>query len=409
MVAAIQALTSPVLAPTPFVVQALMLLALAQFHSDMKQQAQNQLLRAVNMALELQMNQQNFARAYGESNPVLEESWRRTYYMLNIIDQTIAVISNSPLFALGTVPNMVDLPCEDEHFASGQIPLPATWHDYEDREFADVEIVFSSLVYYYDLFSIVKAVMDIFFGSGTLGEDIVEFCDTKIAIWTSLLPACKRDPLRKDGTLDEVMFAAHMNAITLLNTMHRPFSSLGLCQEELTTRAFLSATPYVTPPKQGRGVHTARSLKALEMQTKLLAIPCTIEKHNVFTMCMSAQLAVAQISACKHLLEDYALSIARDRVRLSIGFLNAMGTFWPLGKMMAREVRRIARVNLTNNQSTVAMDSVPAAEIEIPRDELIWPVSTASTEIDIYTGITLPMDWETVNLGYSSSGTPSLS
>lgn len=76
---------------------------------------------------------------------------------------------------------------------------------------------------------------------------------------------------------------------------------------------------------------------------------------------------------------------------------------------MAREVRRIARVNLTNNQSTVAMDSVPAAEIEIPRDELIWPVSTASTEIDIYTGITLPMDWETVNLGYSSSGTPSLS
>jgi hypothetical protein len=34
--------------------------------------------------------------------------------------------------------------------------------------------------------------------------------DTKIAIWHSLLPPTKRDPLRQDGTVDEVMFQAHM-------------------------------------------------------------------------------------------------------------------------------------------------------------------------------------------------------
>jgi hypothetical protein len=32
--------------------------------------------------------------------------------------------------------------------------------------------------------------------------------DTKLAIWSSLLPASKKDPLRKDGTVDEVMFLA---------------------------------------------------------------------------------------------------------------------------------------------------------------------------------------------------------
>jgi hypothetical protein len=40
----------------------------------------------------------------------------------------------------------------------------------------------------------------------TLGEAMIEHCDTKFARWTSLLPASKRDPLRRDGSVDEVMF-----------------------------------------------------------------------------------------------------------------------------------------------------------------------------------------------------------
>lgn len=34
--------------------------------------------------------------------------------------------------------------------------------------------------------------------------------DTKIAVWHSQLPAAKRDPLQIDGTVDEIMFMAHM-------------------------------------------------------------------------------------------------------------------------------------------------------------------------------------------------------
>jgi hypothetical protein len=405
---ALQALSSPVLAHTPFVVQALLLLALAQYHSNMKQDGQKQLGIAIEIALELGMNQREFAQAYGESNPVLEESWRRTYYMLHITDQHLAIVANSPIYALANIPNMVNLPCDDEHYESGQIPLVVSWQDYENREFEEVEIVYSSIVYLYDMTKIVKSVMDMFLESGTFGEAIIERCDTKIAVWMSLLPACKRDPLRGDGSIDEVIFTAHMIAIVTMNTMHRPFSSLALCPEELTTQAFLSPTPYVAPPTQGRGAHTARSLKALEMQTKLLAIPCTIEKHGVTTMCICAQLATAQISACKHLLDDHALSIARDRVRLSIGFLNAMGSFWPLGKAMAKEVRQIARLHLSSNRNTVTMETVPAAEIDIPRDEMIWPVNP-SAQIDIYSGLMLPINWDTMNFGYSSSDSPSLS
>ena len=327
--------------------------------------------------------------------------------MLNVADQHLAIVSNSPLYALANVPNNVDLPCDDEYYETGQIPPLVTWQDYENREFAEVEIIYSSIVYLYDMVKVVANIMDMFLETGTFGEAIIERCDTKLAIWTSLLPACKRDPLRRNGQVDEVMFTAHMIAIITINTMHRPFSSLSLSPEEMTTQAFLSPTPYVAPLKQGRGAHTARTLKAIEMQTKLLAIPCTIERHNVFTMCISAQLATAQISACTNLLEDRALSIARDRVRLSIGFLNAMGSFWPLGKMMAKEVRHIARIHLSNSQNSVVMEPGPAAEIDLPRDELIWPVDP-SAQIDIYSGLMLPVDWNTTNFGYSSSASSSL-
>jgi hypothetical protein len=408
LTAAIQALTSPLVAHTPFTVQALMLLGLAQYHSDMKQEGQQRHDLAVSIAIELRMNEKEFARAYGEANPVLEESWRRTYYMLYVTDQNLAIVSNSLLYTLANVTNYVDLPCDDEYYEAGHIPPVVSWQDYEDRELAEVEIVFSSIVYLYDMARIVANVMATLLETGNFSEALIDRFDTKLAIWTSLLPACKRDPLRKHGELDEVMFTAHMSAIITINTLHRPFSSLSLNQEELGTVAFLSPTPFVAPPKQGRCAHTARALRALEMQTKLLAIPCTIERHNVFTMCMSAQLATAQISACTNLLEDHALSIARDRVRLSIGFLNATGSYWTLGKLMAKEVRAIARTHLSNSQNTVAMESGPAGEVDFPRDGLIWPVDP-SAQIDIYSGLMLPIDWDPTNFSYTSSTSSGLS
>lgn len=165
-------------------------------------------------------------------------------------------------------------------------------------------------------------------------------------------------------------------------------------------------SPFTLVPKTGRNAHTARVLKATEMQTKLLAIPCALEKHHLFTMCCTAQIAAVQVSACTHLLDGHALSIARDRVRLSIGFLKTMGTIWPLGMNMAREVQAIARASFSRppilQTATMDAESVAAEEIEVPRDELICPVDPAA-QIDIYAGLTLPVDWDATPFNYPSS------
>jgi hypothetical protein len=97
---------------------------------------------------------------------VLEESWRRTYYMLHVTEQHFAIQSMSPIHTLTAVSNKVDLPCDDEYFESGQIPPVRTWQAYESREFEEVEIVFSSMTYLWDVERVVGAIMRMFLETG---------------------------------------------------------------------------------------------------------------------------------------------------------------------------------------------------------------------------------------------------
>ena len=112
-------MSSESLLHTPFNVQALMLFAVAQHHQDLRPQSRKTLDVAIMIALELEMNKREFAQLYGEANPVLEESWRRTWYILAITDQHFAVVMNSPIYTLANLPNDVDLPCDDAFYEAG--------------------------------------------------------------------------------------------------------------------------------------------------------------------------------------------------------------------------------------------------------------------------------------------------
>ncbi|KAF1928815.1 nicotinate-nucleotide diphosphorylase [Didymella exigua CBS 183.55] len=400
--AALEAITSPLIPRTPFSVQAIMLFAIAQHHQDLRPESRKTLDSAILLALELDMHKRDFARLWGECNPVLEESWRRTWYILAFTDQHFAIVMNTPIYQLANMQSDVDLPCDDEFYITGVSPCRPYLHEMGNREFADLEVVYSSIAYLHDICRTVAYVMRTFATSAHFSRELVDTMDAKIAIWHSLLPSTKRDPLRKDGTVDEIMFQAHMVGAIVLMTMHRPFSSLVYNDVELITSSFSPPAPFSMPPSAGRGAHTARTLRVADIQTKLLAIPCIIERHSVFSMCISAQIATAQVSACSNLLEDHALSIARDRIKLSIGFLNAMGSIWPLGKAMAKDVRAVAHSVFSTPSSMFTVQQELTDEIEVLRDELIWPIDP-SANVDIYSGLVLPMDWEQVISGYASS------
>ena len=52
--------------------------------------------------------------------------------------------------------------------------------------------------------------MSSFAASARFSRELIDTMDAKIAIWHSMLPSVKRDPLQNNGTVDEVMFVAHM-------------------------------------------------------------------------------------------------------------------------------------------------------------------------------------------------------
>jgi nicotinate-nucleotide pyrophosphorylase (carboxylating) len=114
-----EAFCSTNLPKTGFSVQAMMIFAIAQHHSNLKLEARRTLDMAISIGLELRINSKEFAYEHGEGDPVLEESWRRTYYFLYMADQHFAISATNPLFTMIHVENEVDLPCDDEFYETG--------------------------------------------------------------------------------------------------------------------------------------------------------------------------------------------------------------------------------------------------------------------------------------------------
>ena len=99
-----------------FSVQALLLFALALHCSDEYEVADAFLDQAIDIALSIQMNRRQFTQENGEGDPTLEESWRRTYWSLFLIDTLFAAITHRTTHRLQTVLSDVDLPCEDQEY-----------------------------------------------------------------------------------------------------------------------------------------------------------------------------------------------------------------------------------------------------------------------------------------------------
>lgn len=107
------------LEPNGFNIQALMLLALTLEWSGENERAAIILERAKTMGLEIGIQRRDFASRYGHGDGVLEESWRRTWWELYVIDALFAGIRHLPTFTLWGVDTDVGIPCEGDLYFTG--------------------------------------------------------------------------------------------------------------------------------------------------------------------------------------------------------------------------------------------------------------------------------------------------
>ncbi len=104
-----------------YLVQAMLIFSVTLHAQDWQQQARQMLSSAMELAVDLGMNRMNFASDNGMGSPFLEESWRRTWWELYVLDGMLAALHQQSSFKLNGIENDVLLPCEDSDYSTGDV------------------------------------------------------------------------------------------------------------------------------------------------------------------------------------------------------------------------------------------------------------------------------------------------
>ncbi|KAG8527475.1 uncharacterized protein KY384_007627 [Bacidia gigantensis] len=328
-------------------VQALVLYSIAVFWRDEINRGLALLDQAIFEALGAGMNLQEFATKHGCGSPILEESWRRTWWLIYTTDGHVAGSTHSFLLRTTNITSTVDLPCEEEDYELMCVPNSRTLSEFDMREFTDNNgeqfLSFAQLV------GLVRS-LDTVFSNGRKSDPsfistLTTDFDASIMGWYSLLPQSKRKLLRTKGKLDEQLSRANMLINTYLVVIHRPLSDLAYCAVESVSRCAPPPPAGYSSPDENHAseTHTPKILHGIEAFNNLLTLSSSLKAHTPFIICMIAVTTITHLSACKYVLRGQALKLARERIRLNMGILKALGESWPLGERTYREVGVIAR------------------------------------------------------------------
>ncbi|EWY80887.1 hypothetical protein FOYG_15183 [Fusarium oxysporum NRRL 32931] len=266
----------------------------------------------------------------GQGIPILEESWRRTWWELYIVDALMSGVHQTNIFILYDVPADVGLPCEEYQYLTGQIPPPIHPYDTENLGLFDGR-PFSSYTYRIQCACLL----------GTLQKmpTQVDHVDRLLANWMLRLPPSKYDAYCK-GELDEMMFQAIMmwQAISIL--LHQPHSQL---DPSLTynIKACVPNTPAVS--SDALNSHTKHTIRAARELSKLISQRVPLLKHTHFFAYM------VTLSSTIHLSRWSLTFVAEDDEDLrqnmgrNIGALIKYAEMWPMAQRLGLQVKQIAK------------------------------------------------------------------
>lgn len=124
----------------PIMVQCHLLFSMALFWYGQETEAQREMNTAIRLGLDLQLYIREFAVAQGGQDPVLQESWRRTWWMVYIIDSYYAGTLGTNKSDLWNLEMTVDLPCEESDYESGVSSAAPFdfWSLHDNRQLIDL-------------------------------------------------------------------------------------------------------------------------------------------------------------------------------------------------------------------------------------------------------------------------------
>ncbi|KAI0459096.1 hypothetical protein F5B21DRAFT_457178 [Xylaria acuta] len=359
------------LVPDPFLAQCHILYSIALYWSAEKIKAREEIDAAIRIALNLGMNHCRFASEHGGNDVVLQECFRRTFWQIYCIDAYYAAIKRSPTFPLCEVDVDTDLPCEEDEYESGSIPIPKTLDDFDSREFGPENQSFSSFAYLIGATRSIALVLSAGSpdASNWLSPKTIAEVDAIIDGWFLLLPRSKREVLKEGNVVDELMFQAQMAVHANLIALHRPFSRLPFHPLEGVSSCLVEP-PRRLPVKDSETVHTQRCLQSIEAQLQFLVLPVKPFSRCPFTICMTAAGTHTLLAAIKVLFSGRQLAVARHQLRLVVGYIRALAKVWPQGGKNLEEIQAIAqevlsRKNESQQQITSGKDNTGIQKLPV--------------------------------------------
>ncbi|KAF9767144.1 hypothetical protein IL306_000344 [Fusarium sp. DS 682] len=115
----IEAQLSQVPPSDPVQVQSRLLYSIALFWYTFKHESKEQMDSAINAAVKLEMHKKEFAVKFGTGDAIMIECWRRTWWMLFIVDASYAGTLGTMNFKTLHVEPTAELPCEESEYESG--------------------------------------------------------------------------------------------------------------------------------------------------------------------------------------------------------------------------------------------------------------------------------------------------
>jgi hypothetical protein len=329
---------------TPAIVQARILYAAILLARNESRLCQQVLAYAVNTATSLGLHRRGFALSHANDQAEEEESLRRTWYELYVLDGCIAASQRNTSFKSDTVDADVLLPAEDSLYEDGMLlPRPKSIADFEDSAFTDEEVVFSSFSYRIGAVRLLGRVLAIT-GKHGVPRERVQAIDNALAAFLHHLPPSKQetDIVKVSGDIDGLMLQTHMiiqYATILLHFPRGDLVSLGPSAAELPG----DSTARFVCPCSRQHVHSLKAIDASRAISMLAALRIPIQRHTPLFIHPLVLCAVVQLSLCTTYKNDSELwQQHRDCVKLILGLLRSMGQYWSTAGLLNRALRKRA-------------------------------------------------------------------
>lgn len=350
LVAAVDAALQAESLPSTHLVQSLLLFAIVLHARAELRQAGAILARACNVAIELGLHRQALSSTQYMQDELEQESQRRTWWELYLVDCYFAALQRQKSFACNEVDITTPLPCEESAYAVDMLrPTTTSVYGFDRRLFSSEDTHFSSASYRIAAIRILARCMALV-ANDTKGEDDVRAVDNAIAAWKFHLPPDKADFFNHHGEVDQLILQAHyfVNYATIL--LHYTRSELLL---RLPSMNEIQCVRHMKRASPTSAQHTLKATSASLHLSDLATLP--VNRHSPLFTCCLVFACIVQISACSLYSHDCRIQ-DQEAVALLTGALKQQGRIWPLALDVLRHLNRIATL-VFDGRATADLDT----------------------------------------------------